>query len=258
VWWDALANYVTALDYAGTRRGYDDWWKGSQERIHIIGKGIVRFHAVYWLALLTSAGLPLPTTILVHDYITASGRKLSKSASAGASSPIELIEAYGTDAVRWWLLADVARVGDTEFSAARLVERANTDLANGIGNLVNRVTGLWHAADGAPAFDRSSNLATRIDDALSAGDFRAATLAIRAVVEDANRLLAAEQPWRLRGKDATRFRTVLARLTGTCIVLATELGPFLPDASRRLLRALGGERPAGPVFPRIGLIGHPH
>src|SRR5262249_32794645 len=138
-----------------------------------------------------------------------------------------------------------------EFSTTRLVERFNTDLANGIGNLINRVTGLWHATEDAPPFDRSSSLPARIDDALSTGDFRAATWAIRAVVEDANRLLATEQPWRLRSPDATRFESVLARLTGACVVLATELGPFLPKASQRLLRVLHGERPAVPVFPRI-------
>src|SRR5205814_4726051 len=114
VWWDALGNYVTSLDYpdgADFRR----WWVGSDRRIHLVGKGVLRFHAVYWPAMLLSAGLPLPTDILVHDYLTVGGAKISKSASgpaARAADPAALAAAYGTDAVRWWLLREVPRTGD--------------------------------------------------------------------------------------------------------------------------------------------------
>ena len=134
VWWDALANYVTALGDGNELR---TWWVGSDERVHVIGKGIVRFHAVSWLALLLSAGLPLPTTILVHDYLTVDGAKLAKSAG-NAVDPVALIGRFGVDAVRWWLLSEVAPVGDTDFTVERLVARADRDLANGLGNLVNR------------------------------------------------------------------------------------------------------------------------
>ena len=112
-------------------------------RIHLLGKGVLRFHAVYWPALLLSAGLPLPTDLVVHDYLTVDGRKISKSGPA-AADPAELAERFGADAVRWWLLRDVPRVGDTDFTAGRLVARANDELANGIGNLVHRVTSMVH------------------------------------------------------------------------------------------------------------------
>lgn len=98
VWWDALANYVTALDYGGDQFAYQNWWRDAQERIHVIGKGITRFHAVYWLGLLLSAQQPLPTTIFVHEYVTEGGAKISKSAGTTVN-PRVLIQAYGVDAV---------------------------------------------------------------------------------------------------------------------------------------------------------------
>jgi methionyl-tRNA synthetase len=144
VWWDALANYITALGYGGgDELPYRDWWVNSGERVHIIGKGITRFHAVYWLALLLSAGQPLPSAIYVHEYLSAEGAKLSKSAGH-AISPYDLAGRFGTDAVRWWLLRDVARLGDTDFTAGRLVACANSDLANGLGNLQHRTLTLVH------------------------------------------------------------------------------------------------------------------
>ena len=114
--------------------------------MHVVGKGVLRFHAVYWPAILLSAGEPLPTEIFVHDYLTVDGRKISKSAAArprtraaNSNDPVALASAYGADALRWWLLREVPRVGDTDFTVDKLIARANEDLANGLGNLVNRV-----------------------------------------------------------------------------------------------------------------------
>lgn len=102
--------------------------------MHVIGKGIVRFHAVYWLALLLSAGQPLPSAIFVHDYLTVNGGKLSKSAGS-AVDPGEVVNRFGVDALRWWLLREVALSADTDFTEDRLVGRYHQDLANGLGNL---------------------------------------------------------------------------------------------------------------------------
>jgi methionyl-tRNA synthetase len=246
VWWDALANYVSS---------YGPRWVEPGERIHIIGKDIVRFHAVYWIALLRSAGLPLPTAILVHDFITFGGTKLAKSSAIAAWGPAELVAAHGCDAVRWWLLADVARVGDTEFSTGRLIERSNIDLANGIGNLAHRFTGIIKGypqlpppPQDHPLLEAARRLPGRVDAALHTGDFRAATAAILALVDDANRLLAAEEPWRPGNRAGAGG--VLATLGAACAVLARELGPFLPGAADRLRRLLSGERLPEPLFPR--------
>ena len=147
VWWDALGNYITALGYGTGAAGYQQWWAGADRRIHLAGKGVLRFHAVYWPAILLSAGEPLPTDILVHDYLTIDGQKISKSApgstagpgtaaspgtaadpgtaaspgTAADADPVALAAAFGTDPVRWWLLREVPRVGDADFTVARLI-----------------------------------------------------------------------------------------------------------------------------------------
>lgn len=143
VWWDALTNYITALGVDRPGEDYERWWGGDGERVHVIGKGITRFHAVYWIGLLLSAGQPLPTTIHVHDYVTVDGAKLSKS-TGNIVDPVELVNTYGVDALRWWLTREVPLLGDTEFTSARLIQAYNTDLANGLGNLANRTLTLLH------------------------------------------------------------------------------------------------------------------
>ena len=245
VWWDALANYVTADR---------DLWVAADERVHVIGKGIVRFHAVYWLALLLSAGLPLPTTIAVHDYLTVDGAKIAKSAG-NAVDPAALVARFGTDAVRWWLLREVAPVGDTDFTVDRLVRRADRDLANGFGNLVNRTLTLVHRHHGGEVTgagkDLVADLPDRIDAALAVFDLRAATGEIRAALDTASRYIDAERPW----ARPDGYEDVLATLVRACRVIATELEPFLPDGSARLRTQLGTGRLIAhpqPAFPRCG------
>jgi methionyl-tRNA synthetase len=237
VWFDALGNYVTA----DPRR-----WHEADERVHVIGKGILRFHAVYWPAILLSAGLPLPTEILVHDYVNVDGRKLGKSLG-NAVEPAALVERYGGDALRWWLLREAPLARDVDFREELLVARANHELANGIGNLVSRTIGL---ADGPreapPALDA---LPAEIDAALERFDLRRATEAICVAVQGANRLVERTRPWELRGRER---ETVVAQLVGTCRRLAAELEPFLPEAAGRIAAALDGEAPAA-VFPRLSV-----
>jgi methionyl-tRNA synthetase len=253
VWWDALTNYLTAL---GEGERYRRWWKESDRRIHVIGKGVVRFHAVYWLGLLLSAGRPLPTEILVHDYLTVDGAKIAKSAG-NAVDPVGLADRYGTDAVRWWLLRDVAAVGDTDFTIDRLVRRHDQDLANGLGNLVNRVLALTRGRrpGGVRTAPPRTDVPARIDAALAAFDFRAALDALWSAVDAGNRLVDAERPWQLDpDRDAERLDAVLAALLGWCRLAATELAPFLPAGSTRLLTQLDGTCSPAPVFQRLAPV----
>jgi methionyl-tRNA synthetase len=246
VWWDALGNYITSLNYGAPSQAatdassdYQRWWVDADRRTHVVGKGVLRFHAVYWPAILLSAGEPVPTEIFVHDYLTVGGRKISKSsvgsgeagAEADANDPVALVGTYGVDALRWWLVRDVPRVGDTDFTVDKLVARANEDLANGVGNLVNRVVSLvhsyrngvvrpcappegtsrWLAAVAsvdrrdapdwpADAADVRATLAATPDAvaaALANFDIRAAASAVFGIVEHANRYVEAAAPWQL-------------------------------------------------------------
>jgi methionyl-tRNA synthetase len=271
VWFDALCNYVTALGYGTGADAYQRWWSGDGRRIQLLGKGVLRFHAVYWPAMLLSSRQPLPTDIFVHDYLTADGRKISKSSGSGAD-PVGLAGQYGADAVRWWLLREVPRVGDADFTVDRMIARADGELANGLGNLVNRVIAMIHRyRDGrvpapapAPAGGEDLAVACReapglIGAALEEFDFRRATAAVWAIADEANRFINRVRPWELasaeRGGGGQRLDAVLAVLFGACSALGRELVPFLPDAAARITRQCtprDGRLPqASPVFRRL-------
>ena len=289
VWFDALVNYISSLGYGTGDPGYRRWWLGSGRRVHLLGKGVLRFHAVYWPAMLLSAGEPLPTDVLVHDYLTIDGHKISKSSRRVSSrpgkrgdttDPVALATDFGTDAVRWWLLREVPRVGDADFTAARLTGRANADLAGGLGNLGSRTVAMVHRyrggvvpGDGAvtadPGAGELAGLCLRVPgqvrEALNGYDFRTATAAVWQIVDAANRYIEQAAPWRLAraearcdGEDdeaaaaaAARLDTVLATAIGACRCLAVQLAPFVPAAAARVAAqcwpALGGPAPGGPA-----------
>jgi methionyl-tRNA synthetase len=256
VWFDALANYITALGYGADAAAYGDWWHGSGERLHVIGKGISRFHAVHWPAILLSAREPLPTSILVHDYLTVQGQKISKSLGT-AIDPLWVVDRYGVDALRWWFLRDVPRKGDADFREDLIAARAN-ELADGLGNLINRTIALvsrnrpdgirkaaGSPADAEPLRRQCGELPAAIDEALARFDLRAAAAALWEAVTQANRFVSVTQPWELakaaRAGDrpaSEHLDAVLALLLDACRVIASELPPFLPAAAERIAAAL--------------------
>jgi methionyl-tRNA synthetase len=209
--------------------------------------------------MLLSAGLPLPTEILVHDYLTIDGRKISKSSGVTAD-PAELVSQVGTDAVRWWLLREVPRVGDADFTFDRLVERANAELAGGFGNLVHRTVTMIHRYRGGVvpnvADHGTDEVSAEIDDALEGFDFRRATSAVWRIVDEANRAIDATRPWQLAkaGEDA-ELDVVLSNLYAACLRIATCLEPFLPNAAELIAcqcTPIDGRLPqSSPLFPRI-------
>ncbi|WP_084965439.1 methionine--tRNA ligase [Thermoactinospora rubra] len=248
VWWDALANYVTGLE------DYERWWVREPRKTHLVGKGVIRFHAVYWPALLLSAGLPLPTEIVVHDYLTIGGRKISKSGGASAD-PAALVAAHGSDAVRWWLLREPPKVGDVDFTEERLIARHDEDLANGVGNLVNRVVTLVRRRlDGlvpepGETLPACAEAGERVHEALEDFDFRRATAAVWAIVTEANAFAERAQPWKQPDPSAS-----LGTLVAACRTLAVQLEPFLPRAAARVHAQVDGVRLPRPesLFPRLG------
>jgi methionyl-tRNA synthetase len=248
VWFDALVNYLSALGLGTDDRLLRTWWRGGERR-HVVGKGIVRFHAVVWPAMLAACDLPLPSTLFVHDYVTASGRKIGKSLG-NAVDPVAVAQEYGVDALRWWLLREVPRLGEADFSEARLVATADRDLAHGVGNLVARVAAL--AAPGAagrpaaPPLDETAALPAAVDAAVDDYDLRAACVAVLDAVAAANRALARSAPWAREGR--ARERALAPVLASTRIVV-DELAPFVPGLAARARARLAGV--PGPVFPRL-------
>ena len=268
VWWDALANYITALGFPDGAE-YQRWWRDADERIHVIGKGISRFHAVYWLGTLLAADQPLPTRIAVHEYLQLAGRKISKSDPARrAESPTSVLDRYGRDALRWWLVSDVNRNGDTDFSDDRLQRRYTEDLANTIGNLINRLVVIIRRSfdgvvpDGAVSLpelaavrNAAAELPARIDHELDRFDLRRAAAAVVEVAASANQMIEATRPWELARSDDPADRDRLAAicrdLVAVCRTIATELAPFIPDGAARLAAALPpAEGSLAPSFSR--------
>ncbi|MFD0331159.1 class I tRNA ligase family protein [Streptacidiphilus monticola] len=246
MWWDALGNYVSSLGFGSGDPEFARWWEQSRERVHLVGKGVLRFHAVYWPAMLLSAGLPLPTRVLVHDYLTVDGRKISKSLGGAAADPAELVRRYGTDAVRWWLLREVPRVGDADFTEERLIARADADLAGGFGNLVHRVVTMVHRYRGGVVPEAArvttataelgavcARASGRVDAALDRFDYRGAVAAVWTLVEEANRCIDRTRPWELAkaGRDG-ELDAALAALVRACRELVKELAPSSRERRR--------------------------
>lgn len=258
VWYDALANYITALGYPDEDADlYRRFWKEGDHRVHVLGKGVSRFHAVYWPAMLNAANLPLPTLEFVHGYITVNGQKMSKSLG-NRVDPFEVIAKYGTDALRYFFLRELPPAEDGDFSQEKFEARYKADLASGLGNLVARVLTVAKKANvksEAPALHEFSNsqFQTLVDEtaqkAQSAlGDFRfnEALAAIWEIIHFCDKQVDEKRPW----ENSPEQKTVIADLLGAISEIARLLQAFLPETSERILAQLkGGERQ--PLFPAL-------
>lgn len=255
VWIDALTNYVNALGWARDGEDYERYWTNADRRLHVVGKGVIRFHAVYWPAMLMSAGLPLPTDIMVHGYITSSGVKLSKSLG-NAVDPADLIRRYGANAVRYYLLASFSPFSDGDFSEDKLISRYNTDLANGLGNLLSRASSMTNRYRGGivpapgPLGREEQELTEQIVEsdraslaAMSAYDHREALARIWDLVRRTNAYIDEKAPWHLAkdegAESQTALDTTLYHLAGAVRQIGRLVHPFIPSASVAVLEALG-------------------
>ena len=261
VWFDALSNYITALDYAHDGPAYEHYWLHNSNRVHVIGKGIIRFHAVYWPAMLLSAQVPTPTTIFVHGYITVEGAKMSKSLG-NVIDPEELARQYGADAVRYYLLREVPQTEDGDFALERFIRAYNNDLADQLGNLLNRVVSMvGRYFDGVvpapgpaeeadePLLAVAAGLRARVDVAMQRFALNEALAAIWELVVAANRYVGDVEPWVLAkrrkagGEEgraaAERLATSLYSLAEALRLIAYYCLPFLPEASEGIARQLG-------------------
>ena len=248
VWLDALTNYMTAVGYPDTESPlYSRFWPAD---LHMVGKDILRFHTVYWPAFLMSAGLQPPKRVFAHGWWTIEGQKMSKSLG-NVVAPEELVETYGLDQTRYFLLREVPFGNDGDFSHAAMVHRVNGDLANDIGNLCQRVLSMVHKncdkqvpqpgdltdADRA-LLDKADSAVVRVRGHMDVQALHKALAEIWEVVGDANRYVDAQAPWVLRKSDPERMKTVLYVLAETVRQLAILIQPIMPDSAAAMLDQL--------------------
>jgi methionyl-tRNA synthetase len=260
VWVDALNNYVTGCGFPDEN---DPRWHYWPADVHIIGKDIVRFHTVYWPAFLMSAGLPLPKRVFGHGFLFNRGEKMSKSVG-NVIDPFDLAELYGVDQLRYFFMREVPFGQDGNYSHEAIVNRINADLANDLGNLAQRSLSmiakncdaavprpgeltqadqdmLW-LADGLPGKARAAMEGFAVHTALAE---------IWAVVSEANRYFASQEPWVLRKSDPARMATVLYVTAEVLRAVGILAQPFVPEAAAKLLDLLS-VAPENRVLARVG------
>lgn len=251
VWVDALTNYLTGAGFPDTDS--DDYRRFWPADVHVIGKDIARFHAVYWPAFLMSAGLELPDKVFAHGFLYNQGEKMSKSVG-NVIDPHELIAEYGLDPVRFFLMREVSFGQDGSYSHEGIVGRINADLANDLGNLAQRslsmvaknCQGCVPEAGELTLDDREMmaaayTLMDPVREACEQLQFHRALEVIWKVVADCNRYFTAQEPWVLRKTDPERMQTVLWVTLEVLRVVAVLIQPFMPDSAAKLLDVLGQE-----------------
>ena len=254
VWIDALTNYITAVGYPDTADpAYRRFWPAD---VHMVGKDILRFHAVYWPAFLMAADLALPKRVFAHGWWTNEGSKISKSLG-NIIDPVALVDRYGLDQVRYFLLREVPFGKDGDFSHRAIVARMNDDLANDFGNLVQRVLSMVNRScsgrvpEPGPLEDADERLLASahalhadLRERFTRQNFHGALIRLWEVVAAANRYVDEQAPWALNKTDPARMGTVLYVLAETIRHLAVLAQPVTPSAAGRILDQLGVDEDA--------------
>ncbi len=246
VWQDALPNYISAIGYATDEKEFKKTWPAD---IHCIGKDIIKFHAIYWPAMLLSANLELPKSIFVHGFVNANGQKMSKSLG-NVVDPFELVEKYGADAVRYYLLREIPSTEDGDFTYEKFEQRYNADLAGGIGNLVARVLGIAKGAQKAGAkpskkvSEKTEESKNKYNLALDEFKFNEALSSIWELISFCDKYINDEKLWE------TRKPEVINDLFFVIKEISDLLSPFLPETSGKIKAALEAGK-TEVLFPRI-------
>lgn len=281
VWFEALINYISGCGFDNDIERFNHLWPAD---VHIIGKDILKFHTIIWPAMLFSAGLKPPKKVFAHGWWTVDGKKMSKS-TGNFIDPHQVIDQVGVDAYRYFLLREVPFGMDGDFSQPGLIRRINSDLANDLGNLLNRVLTMIEKyyqsvlpsagdQDGGPLKEVALKLIDDVDEAMDRLEFHRALELIWELVRRANQYIEETTPWRLAKEKSTQLNTVLYNLAESLRFIALFISPFMSAISKKILTQLGireilslqtvasleqwGLLPEGlrickgePIFPRI-------
>jgi len=239
VWVDALLNYITAIDF-------NKLWPAD---LHLIAKDIVKFHAIFWPALLLAVGIKPPRKIFVHGFFTVNGQKMSKTLG-NVIDPIYLADKYGTDALRYFLLREISFGQDGDFSIKRLEERYNADLANGLGNLVSRVLTLSEKikpAKSTGGLKEIEPVRKKYDKAMEKLKLHEALESVWQLISFCDEYIEKNKPWQQKENS----KKVISELLITLKEIANLLNPFMPDTSEKILVQIKQNKKTAALFPRL-------
>lgn len=275
VWCDALSNYITGIGFNDDMANFEKYWPCNA---HIIGKDILRFHAGIWIGMLMAAEIPIPTGIYVHGFITSEGQKMSKSLG-NVVDPLEYVEKYGTDALRYYLLREIPTTDDGDFSHGRFLEVFNSELANGIGNFVNRVLMMTEKyfdskvpanGGGLEILDELNGMLEKYKKYFEAYDIKKACEVAFDVVNLGNKYIDDKKPWAMAKEGDEGLAQVMYNLNEILRYAVTLFVPFVPQSVEKICEQAGLNveelnlnlewggvkegtqvKPAGAVFPRL-------
>jgi len=247
VWFDALSVYLTAIGWDFNQLKWQQFWPAN---VHVVGKGINRFHSVYWIGMLLSAGLEVPKAISVHGYLTADGQKMSKSLG-NVIDPFEVVSDYGLEPIRYYLLKEIPTHSDGDFSLEKFKQTYTADLANGLGNLCSRVAKLAEKTS-LPGCPPASEFDSDFERVINEFELDIALKLVQQWVANTDLYLSEQKPWILEGVAQT---IVLAKAVVEIQKIAYHLQPFMPQTAQHISAHFSATQITAmrPLFPRLPL-----
>jgi methionyl-tRNA synthetase len=251
VWVDALINYISGVGYSGDKELFKKFWPADW---HVIGKDISKFHCIIWPALLLAADLEMPKGVVVHGYLTADNKKISKSIG-NVINPNDWVNKYGSDAVRYFLMREISFGQDGDVSESKIMSRYEGDLANGLGNLVSRLTNMLekYCHGEVPHTVPAEMSLTEVDTLLENFKFHEALQKIWEAIAWANQYIDETKPWQVAKENQEEVEKILSKLSAQVLVIGHFLAPFTPDTAEKIRLAFESDTitKIGPLFPRI-------